>query len=810
MSRGTWCVGHVLTVLLLGCAGKQMAPTSSAAPADAGAPVASDAAGRACAAQAEEVEDALVRLADRYLWEELEKLVELWLAARGGADRAVACGDATEAALTTAARRWAEAGASTGGAQVSDLAQRAHRALATHFPGAEAELDHAFGRLEWTRAARLASDLGEQTLAAEHYAAAQRHHAAALRRGGLTPEQARVSAVEQLEAMRRALDYQATGWNPEPWLCKPDRTGTCAARPVSPVPADMSPADAQMLAAFDLYLGEPTTQRLPEAPTVAVDRAELLLRHGRLAEAEAGLREVLRAHDGAPIGARAGLLLLLSLQVRWQDPAASPAAKAQARGGLIATTAELRRLRVWQLATAASEQIRRETPGLRAAAMWQAATAARASEAFAECAQLFADMSQETGTEGHDEALLRFESARCHEEGGAFAAAIAGYGEWLARFVGDRRAPEVELRLARTNERVQNVEEARDHYIRFVALAPGDARASEAQRRSITLALVIGAVDEAQVEALTRDRRSGDHLLAAAIRFRTEVRSDSTAARITGYIGRFGRDGGEARLAIAHVRAAEVLMRSSCPVGAVDGLCVEVTRDKMLGRVLARDKPQLAQVRAHLDTAARLLASASGGAERLDAPLAVAPGELAAARRVLSLLLGDLGAEAALSTRPPASYEPTRSRQWFERRTHEVQRMQAVYEGVNPASGREVALGVADVESLARDRFAAIIEARKAQVYEADIGLLEEVAGAVAARSPEGSDGAALATTMQRLADARRGEVFQSYHRCIELVALWGEDPDGRAESCRAGLGRLVQRYEARLEYTPDLRGRIH
>ena len=182
---------------------------------------------------------------------------------------------------------------------------------------------------------------------------------------------------------------------------------------------------------------------------------------------------------------------------------------------------------------------------------------------------------------------------------------------------------------------------------------------------------------------------------------------------------------------------------------------------------------------------------------------------MAAARRVLSLLLGDLGAEAALSTRPPASYEPTRSRQWFERRVSEVQRMQAVYEGINPAAGRGVAVAVAAAEHSASDRFAAVIEARKAQVYEADIGLLEEVSRAIAAQSAADSDGAALAVTMQALADERRGEVFDAYHRCIELVALWGDDPDGRAESCRAGLGRLVQRYEARLEYAPDLRGRV-
>lgn len=798
-------MGQVLATALAGCGPRAKAPV--VAPA---ATTPSDAAVRACAAQAVEVDDALARMADRFLWEEIDRLLQLTLVARRGPGDAGACVTATTAALVTAGRRWAEEGARTGGAQAFDLANRAYRALATHFAGAEAPLHHALGRLEFARAVRVSGELGEQTLAADRYAAAHEHHAAALRRGGLTTEEVKISATEQLEAIRRALDYSAPDWDPGPWLCEPDRTGTCATRPRSPVVLALAPADAQMLAAYDLLLGEPAAAGLPEAPPAAVDRAELLLRHGRLVEAEPGLRAVLAAHAGTPLGARAGLLLLRSLQVRWQDPAAAPAAQAVARARLIAATTVLRRSGAWFLATPAGEQIRRALPRLRAAAMWQAATAARAAGEFAACAQGFEDMAEETDLDGHDEAGLRFEAAACHEAGGALRAAIAGYDGWLTRFAGDRRAPEVVLRLARTHERVLNVEDARDHYFRFLALAPDDPQAGQARRRSILLALVTGTVEEAQVEALARDRRAGDRVLAAAIRFRTEVRPGSPLERVAGYLQKFGRDGGEARLAIAHVRAAEALMRSSCPASAPDGLCVEVTRERTLGRVLPRDRQQIEQARAHLRAASGFLATATASRDDLDAPLAVAPGELASARRTLSLLLGDLKAEAALSTRPPASHDPGRSQAWLERRTAEVQRMEGVYESVNPASGREVALDVGAAESTASDRFAAVIEARKAQVYEADIALLEEVAAAVASKSAADPAGAELAARMQRLADMRRGEVFAAYHRCVELVALWGQDLEGRAESCRAGLGRLVQRHSGRIEYVPDVWGRVH
>jgi tetratricopeptide (TPR) repeat protein len=793
-------MGHALAGLLTlaGCAARAPVQAPATAPTQ-GAP-------RACEAQVEQVDDALVRLADRYLWDEVERLLQLALVTRRGLGQG--CSEAARAALLKVARRWAEEGASSGGGQVYDLAQRAYLALATHFPGAQAELEHLFGRLEFTRAGRVGSELGEQTLTAERYAAAQRHHALALRGGGLTPEEARLSASQQLEASRRALDVPQPRWEPAPWLCEPDRTGACATRPRSPVVLPLAPTDVQMLAAYDLLLGEPAAASLPEAPEVVVDRAELLLRHGRLAEVEAALETVMIGRAGEPVAARAGLLLLRSLQVRWQDPAASPEAQASARARLIAVTGALRAAPARSSTTPASEALERALPGLRGAAMWQEAGAARAARRFGECATTFEAMAAE-GQLGHDEAVLRFEAAACHEEGGAFGPAIAGYNDWLARFPGDRRTAEVELRLARTHEQVLNVEDARDHYIRFLALAPADPRAPLARRRSIALALVTGTVDEAQVMALARARRTGERDLAAAIRFRTEVRPGGSLARIDGYIQKFGRDGGEARLAIAHVRAAEALMRSSCPVGAIDGLCVEVTRDKTLGRVLPRDAKELAQARAQLAAAAALLATASASQGESEAPLAVTAGELASARRVLSLLLGDLRAEAALSTRPPASYDPVRSQVWLSRRTAEVQQMQAVYESVNPAAGRPVAQDVAGAESTASDRFAAVIEARKAQVYEADIGLLEEVAAAVLGKSIYGQEGVELAARMQALANERRGEVFKAYHRCIALVGLWGQDPDGRAETCRAGLGRLVQRYELRIEYAPDLLGRL-
>jgi len=792
--EGAAAAAVIAAIVTGGCAARRATSTASAAPAT----IRSDGAERVCLEQADEVGDAMQRLADPHLWEEVEKLVQLHALARHAPDGAPACAEATRAALVAVARRWASAGIETGGARMFDLARRAYRALATDFPAATAELQYTFGRLEWTRATRIVGELGEPTLAADRYLAAHQHHTAALRGGLLTPEEARLSATTQVEALRRALDYQDVKWDEARSVCAPDeRTGECPAGWQAPVLGAMSEADRQMLAAYSVYLAEPATKGLAEARMVALARAELLLRGGRAAEAEADLRAAMA--EGDPTGARAGLLWLRSLQARWLDRGAPTRERVAARRGLIAATAELQRHKVWSAAAPTGDELRAALPRLRAAALRVDADEARADRDFTRCTREFELLADETDRAGAAEP--RFAAARCAEQGGAYVKAIEGYTSWLATYAGHALAPDVEVRLGKTHERVLNVEAARDAYIRFLALAPDDLRAGEVRRWSIALALVTGTLEDAQVDQLAR---AGERNLAAILRFRTEVRPGSPLARIQGYIHRFGKDGGGARLAIAHVRAAAALMRSSCPVHALGGLCVEVSRERTLGRVVARDRQQLAQARVHLDEASALLSADLSAREAVGPPLAIEPGEVATARRILSLLRGDLGAEAALSTRPPASLDPQRSREWFVRRTNEVARMKVVYESVNPGAGREVALMDA-AESTASDRFAAVLEARKAQVYEADVGLLEEVAAAVAAKSAAGSDGAALATSMRAQADERRAQVFTAYHRCIDLVAAWGHDPDGQAEMCRAGLGRLVQRYEGRLEYVPPI-----
>lgn len=769
----------LLPVLLSASACAPRGPTTAApgAPKDMSSETSGAAAVAACDKQASAVQDGLVRLADRYLWEEIELLVQAHAATRGRPD-AARCAEATRAALTTVTLRWAEQGAESGGSQSHALARQAYAALRQHFP-AEAEaplLHHAMGKLEWARAERLTLEIGERTLTDEALREAHAHHRAALA-GGLPTEQAARSARAQLDAVRRVREGEPARWVMSEQTCLPDPRGRCIDPVPRVAPGELTAGDREWLAAYDAFLAEPGLQGTPEAGQVAVERAELLMRYRRWDEAETSLRAVT-----GPAREQARVLLVGLLLARWME-AASAGDRSAARVALVTAAVEVEAAGGPQVAQVAA---------LRRAALWAQAEESEAVGDDARCGAAFEGLYADLGADIHAAAEAADGAGRCYERAGLTQKAI----DWLERMADvhreDPRAPDAVLRLARLHERILNDEQARDRYLDLVARAPRHRAAATARRRSLILSLRAGTLPEGQLDALIRGRPE-ERTLAAAIQFRAVFRPGVTPEAAEKYIERFGKEGGPRRLAIAHARAAEAWLRASCPVPGAEGLCVEFGRDRTPARVVARLPKPHAKGREHLDRAQKLLPEVSGGeVDKLEAPIAVDADEARVASRQVALLQGDLDAESALTSQPPKSLDPARSRAWLEVRKAEVERMSAVYETAT-AGGTG-----------GRDQSAALVETRKAQVYESDLALLDEVGAAV-----EAAGDAGLAQQMRELAAQRREAVFTAYARCLDHVAAWGHDAGGQSALCRAGLGRLVGRYEEPLEYAPDHDGRV-
>lgn len=770
-----------LALLLVGCAAR--APTAAAPQVlqDMSSEPASNPGLAACDEQASAVQDGMVRLADRYLWEEIDRLLKIYVAAARGPEFAAAgerCATATREALTTVALRWAEQGAESGGAQSHALARQAYAALREHFPAAaEAPLlRHAMGRLEWARAERLTLEIGERTLADEALREAHAHHRAALA-GGLPTDAAARSARAQLDAVRRVREGEARKWVLSEQTCLPDPRGRCT-DPVPRVAAgEMTAADREWLAAYDAFLAEPALRDAPDAGQIAVERAHLLMLYRRWDDAEAGLRAVT-----GPARDEARTLLVGLLLARWME-AAGASERSAARVALITAAAEVE---------AAGGPQTAQIAALRRSALWAQAEESEAAGEDVRCGAAFEALYADLGADLDAAAEAADGAGRCYERAGLTQKAI----DWLERMADvhreDARAPDAVLRLARLHERILNDEQARDRYLDLVARAPRHRAAATARRRSLILALRAGTLPEGQLDALIRGRPE-ERTLAAAIQFRGVIRPGCTPEAAEKYIERFGKEGGPRRQAIAHARAAEAWLRASCPVEGAEGLCAEFGRDRTPARVVARLPKPLANAREHLDRAQKLLPEVSSGErDKLEVPIAVDPEEAREASRQVALMLGDLRAESALSSYPPKSLDPARSRQWLDVRKAEVERMSTVYEGATAGAAG------------GRDQAAALIETRKAQVYESDLALLDEVGAAV-----EAAGDAGLALQMRDLAAQRREAVFTAYARCLDFIAAWGHDPDGQSAVCRAGLGRLVGRYEEPLEFTPDADGRV-
>ncbi|MDC0674160.1 hypothetical protein [Nannocystis radixulma] len=766
----------VAALLLAGCSPRAPTTATVRAPQDMSVAPSAGPSLAACEEQASTVQDGLVRLADRYLWEEIDKLVRAYAAAGAGAGEP--CAEATREALTTVTLRWAEQGAESGGAQSHTLARQAYAALRQHFPAAAdtPQMHHAMGRLEWARAEKLTLEIGERTLTDDALREAHAHHRAALA-GGLPADQAARSARAQLDAVRRVYDGPPRRWVMSEQTCLPDPRGRCTDPVPRVAPGELTTADREWLAAYDAFLAEPGLQGATDHGQVAVERAELLMLYRRWDEAEAGLRAVT-----GPAREQARVLLVGLLLARWME-SASAGERSTARVALVTAATEVEAAGAPQAAQVAA---------LRRAALWAQAEESEAAGDDAGCGAAFEALYADLGADVDAAAEAADGAGRCYERAGMTQKAI----DWLERMADvhreDARAPDAVLQLARLHERILNDEQARDRYLDLVARAPRHRAAATARRRSLILSLRAGTLPEGQLDALIRGRPE-ERTLAAAIQFRAVIRPGVAPEAAEKYIERFGKEGGPRRLAIAYTRAAEAYLRASCPVHGAEGLCVEFGRDRTPARVVPRLAKPLAKAREHLDRAEKLLPEVSAGEpDKLEAPLAVDVDEARAASRQVALLLGDLKAESALTSQPPKSLDPTRSRAWLDVRKDEVERMSAVYEGATAGAAG------------GRDQAAALIETRKAQVYESDLALLDEVAAAV-----EQAGDIGLAQQMRDLAAQRREAVFTAYARCLDHVAAWGHDPSGQSALCRAGLGRLVGRYEEPLEYAPDIDGRV-
>jgi tetratricopeptide (TPR) repeat protein len=628
----------------------------------------------------------------------------------------------------------------------------------------------------------------------------------------------KVTATQgHLDAIRKLVDVPYPAWDYRAHACVNDGRAACPSTPAPTPRREPTEDEAALLEAGTLYWrAVREAGATPDAESF-FRLADLFLVLGDPDNAYGVLRVFIEGTrvfaPRPPAGltpealARASLLLLYVSYAAVQGGLTARTDESFWFSSLRAMAAFVQTLPGWKHDSPEAEQLRQVAPmallaglrGLRSMEC-QDSRACRYSE----------ELAEQLPRDDPDRPDLIVEGALYRRRRGESEPAIRRLNELIEQYPAHPSAREARFVLAETYESILNLDAAFEQYGEILRIGGPERQTFPARLHWVELSYATGRLTPTLLASL-REGTPEERKLGVAARFYALGRA-ARVEEIETYIKEFGKEGGRARLGIAHVLAATALLRRSCPQRA-DELCVELSAGRLLGRVLPREAGSVRRAREHLRLAEPLLADAapdheseSGGcrapvpgstAEQPEAgcrarPLfAVLRADIADARLRLALARGDLDAESALAKRPPASFEPSRTREWLARRTTEVERMAIAY---GEATG-SAELGV----------YVARHAARKAQVYEADASLLEEVAAAVVGRG----DDPALVAELRRLAGQRKRQAATAYRSCARSIAEWGLDADGLGDACRAGSGRIIGRYEQAMEYTtiaaPDI-----
>ncbi len=772
--------------------------------------------GSACAEQIDDFLYAASRYQTKYVIDELHTLIEVY--ERGGS-REPSCAEAARDAIRTVAQAWHKAFVED---EKPDFYTPARAALDTYFEHFADAPDRGLlgvwlGDVEFTRATRKAQDAVRYAnheelapIAVEHFSRAHRAYERALVESwdAIDPAIREQASGRDVDALTRRLELLSKAartqegvrsWSLLDHTCPFDHRGRCLDTLATlPARVENEPL-AALLAAYDRHFtalarGEPRPRISHGGPARRwLDRAELRMAHGQLDEAADELRDALADTPDAVWIARAGVLLTELELIRWLAiPDREPSRRREAAVRLSGALASAR-ARADQLS---QEDRARVDQTARALSWWLAdnerelAGPQRDRARYKLAGQLYLNLyNTEQERFDRDQQIALLSSAMRSY----FDAGLYGQGMKIGRQLADAypdapETPDTVYAVARGYERLLEFGEARGWYGRFLDQHPRHELAAEVRRRLVWIAVLLGESPDTELARLRRGTPD-ERRFAAAVRYRALVDREHNAEALEAYLKAFDRDHSPLRSALAHARAAQKLFKQSCPVDARAGLCVQLSREHTLGRVLPRDPRLRERAREHVAAARKRMLAKDWDhdpiAERFDAPLSIEGREIAAAEATLALIEGDLGAESALLTRPPASLDPQRVAEWFERRKRLVEEMAAAY---------------ARIEDLTSPGYAATVAARMGLIYEADSTIMLEISPSVARQGGE-----ALAEQLDALTRTRREQARGAYNQCLARVREWGDDAEGRAPVCRAGLGRLLHRYDDPLEYLPEL-----
>ncbi len=665
--------------------------------------------------------------------------------------------------------------------------------------GAEvrAQVELSLGQLEYARAtdrfqAAAAYDPGDRlTEARERDRQALTHFRNALS-GPLPPDGRYRASLGQLAVLDRTFELEtdifAIGF--DELACVYDQLGDCTGPSrYTPQYQTSDPAVRPLLAAHQTFGSFAYTKKTAaEQVHWRLRKIQLLTRLGQRDAVGQEFSELRKLDLPPPQRAAVAAAYLDYVLLQWLRPRAQHNFKT-----LEQATVEARRAKVdshpriqWAELLVRVEQAHSQK---------QAAEASRSFVDFRACAERYSQLYNGQQAVNPTVALkpvhqLEFlsEAISCYRDAG-LAGQMARLAEHMRiQHPSAANLPQTMVDVGQTLEQMLLFEQARSWYEKFLSQFSRHPKAPLVRRHLVWTSVLLGASVEQELAQLRRGDRNARRF-ASAIAFRTlRTGRDSSPEALERYLQAVDPRDDRLRTALAHTYLARVYFESSCPVASQAGPCVELTREKSLGQAVARDPATLALALKHLESA-RAAMDQRGWSDdpfgaSFGAPLQVQLHEVSEARAIVELISGDSLAEKALFTRPPYSREPARTRRWLELRKRQLEQMVATYRRIQTP------------------RYAATVAARQGLIYEADGGLLSDVA--LDLRRANQTAASELANQLEELANRRYEQAREAYNRCLDQVQTWGQDRENRAGVCRARLGQLLGQFDEPRVYAPN------
>ena len=195
-----------------------------------------------------------------------------------------------------------------------------------------------------------------------------------------------------------------------------------------------------------------------------------------------------------------------------------------------------------------------------------------------------------------DEVL--YNAGVCYELGRSLSAAISAFQELRERFPRSPTSAKALARLGAVYARVAYYQQASSMFEEYARTYAGQGDAYRAMNDAVFYRKGMGDDDRAIED--TRyfidtfgGKQQGDAAraffsLASIYEKRGDL--DRVVRHYRDYLRRYGGKGGADKDVVAYARIGQVLWEQSCPVQAVDGACIEVTRERAVGTRAARTR----------------------------------------------------------------------------------------------------------------------------------------------------------------------------------------------------------------------------